>query len=129
MDRLDSLFSMQKDLNDEIRVTRHLEHESGVWIQREMLAMLSEMSEVLEEVGFKWWKNPKPIDSVKLKEELIDMLHFFLSMCIDAGMTPDEMFDMYIEKHDENLKRQHGLSTRSGYDVNALANDAKEEAK
>ena len=27
------------------------------------------------------------IDDAKLKEEIVDVLHFFLGMCIDSGMT------------------------------------------
>jgi dimeric dUTPase (all-alpha-NTP-PPase superfamily) len=31
-------------------------------MQKEVLAMLSELSEVLDEVNFKWWKNPRPVE-------------------------------------------------------------------
>ena len=99
MDRLDEIFAMQKALNDDIITRRHLEGISDTeWIQRQTLAMLSEMAELLNEVNFKWWKNPKPVDEHAVKEELVDILHFFVSMCLRAGMTPQEMYDIYMER-------------------------------
>ena len=91
--------------------------------------MLSEMAEVLDEVNFKWWKNKKEINEKALKEELIDILHFFISMCIDAGMNSDEMLEIYTRKNQENLDRQHGLSSKEGYAVSENQNISKEVQK
>ena len=45
MDRLDEIFRMQKALNDDIIARRHLEGISDTeWIQKQTLAMLSEMA-------------------------------------------------------------------------------------
>lgn len=116
MDRLDEIFRMQKALNDDIIARRHLEGISDTeWIQKQTLAMLSEMAELLNEVNFKWWKNPTPVDDHAVKEELVDILHFFVSMCLRAGMTPQEMYDIYMEKNRENFNRQLGLSKKEGY--------------
>ena len=116
MDRLDEIFRMQKALNDDIIARRHLEGISDTeWIQKQTLAMLSEMAELLNEVNFKWWKNPKPVDDHAVKEELVDILHFFVSMCLRAGMTPQEMYDIYMGKNRENFNRQLGLSQKEGY--------------
>ena len=118
-DKLDIIFQMQQSLNDDIREKHNLEgisHEQ--WIQRHMLAMFSEMAEVLDEVNYKWWKKPKPVDENALREELVDVLHFFVSMCLEAGMTSKDLYDRYIEKNKENFNRQMGLSTKEGYDFN-----------
>ncbi|MBQ9300004.1 MAG: dUTPase [Clostridia bacterium] len=116
MDRLDEIFRMQQALNDDIIARRHLEGISDTeWIQKQTLAMLSEMAELLNEVNFKWWKNPKPVDAHAVKEELVDILHFFVSMCLRAGMTPQEMYEIYMEKNQENFNRQLGLSKKEGY--------------
>jgi dimeric dUTPase (all-alpha-NTP-PPase superfamily) len=115
-DRLSDIFNMQQSLNDDIRSKRNLDgltHEE--WIQKHTLAMLSEMAELLDEVNFKWWKNPKPVDEDALKEELVDILHFYISMCLEAGMTPQELYDRYINKNKENFNRQNGLSEKPGY--------------
>lgn len=115
-DRLSDIFDLQKSLNDDIRAKRGLTgFTREEWIQKHMLAMLSEMAEVLDEVNFKWWKNPKPLDRDALKEELVDILHFYVSMCLEAGLTPKELHARYIEKNRENFDRQNGISQKPGY--------------
>lgn len=118
MDKLDKIFEMQKALNMDIIERRGLEFTKEQWIQKQTLALISEVAEVLDEVNFKWWKNEKPVDDKALKEELIDVLHFFVSMCISAGMTSEEVFDIYMQKNEENFNRQCGKSTKKGYDIN-----------
>lgn len=117
MDKLDKIFEMQKLLDDDIAARRHLEFSTEEWMQKEVLAMLSELSEVLDEVNFKWWKNKKPINDNALRGELVDILHFFVSMCIRSGMSADELFERYAEKNKENFDRQYGRSEKKGYEV------------
>lgn len=86
-DKLNVIFALQKSLDDDITTRRGLNHITPEeWIQRDVLAITAELGELLSEVNFKWWKNPKPIDQSAVKEELVDVLHFFISMCIRAGM-------------------------------------------
>ncbi|MDD3244476.1 MAG: dUTPase [Eubacteriales bacterium] len=118
MDKLEQIFTMQQALNADIRERRGLEeltHEA--WIQKQMLAMLCEMAEVLEETNYKWWKNPKAVDSDALKEEMVDVLHFFVSMCLESGMDAQELYDRYLAKNAENFARQQGRSSKPGYEL------------
>ena len=117
MDKLEKIFEMQKLLDDDIAARRNLDFTAEEWMQKEVLAMLSELSEVLDEVNFKWWKNKKPLDTDALRGELVDILHFFVSMCIRSGMDADELFARYIEKNKENFDRQYGRSEKKGYEV------------
>lgn len=120
-DKLQEIFTMQKSLNDEIKQKRDLTgFTKEEWMQKETLAMLSEMAELIDEVNFKWWKNPKPVDEVKVKEELVDILHFFISMCLIYDMDAQELYDMYMDKNKENFDRQNGKSKKQGYDVAEL---------
>lgn len=117
-DKLDLLFEMQNALDKEIEVTRNLGGiTKDVWIQRETLAMLSELAELIDEVNFKWWKNEKEIDESKVKGELVDILHFFISMCLKMDMTSEELFNIYLDKNKENFDRQHGKSKKPGYSI------------
>jgi dimeric dUTPase (all-alpha-NTP-PPase superfamily) len=117
-DKLDVIFNMQKQFDDELIEKRHLHDISPeIWIQKEVLAMVSELAELLEEVNFKWWKNPKPVNSNRVKEELVDILHFFTSMCLKVGMTADELYEMYLLKNKENFDRQRGMSPKKGYSL------------
>lgn len=45
-------------------------------------------------------------DQLEAKFEIIDMLHFFLNYAISVGMTPQEMYNMYMSKNEENRERQ-----------------------
>jgi hypothetical protein len=45
-------------------------------------------------------------DQLECKFEIIDILHFFLNMATSIGMTPQEMFNMYMSKNQENRDRQ-----------------------
>jgi len=117
MDQLQDIFERQKAFNDSVRQQRHLDFDQCTWIQKETLAMLSELSEVLDEVNFKWWKNAKPVDEDALKEEIIDLMHFLVSMALDSGMTAEEFHARYVRKNQENFDRQAGKSEKKGYAV------------
>lgn len=45
-------------------------------------------------------------DQLECKFEVIDILHFFMNMAISIGMTPQEMYNMYMSKNEENRDRQ-----------------------
>ena len=114
-DMLVEIFRLQKQFDTALAEKRGLDFDQETWIQKEILAIISELSEVLDEVNFKWWKDPQTIDHERLKEEIVDVLHFFVSMCIKAGIGPEELYQAYLEKNKENINRQKGLSDRSGY--------------
>lgn len=118
MDKLDVIFQMQKMLDEDIIERRSLTGISREeWIQKDVLAITAELGELLNEVNFKWWKNQKPLDEAAIREEMVDVLHFFISMCIKAGMDADELFQGYVSKNKENFDRQHGHSQKKGYEV------------
>ena len=114
-DRLEEIFGWQKRFNDRIREDRQLDFPSGEWVQKEAMALMVELGEVMEEARYKWWKNIKPIEPAKLHEELVDVLHFFISMCIDAGLDAESLYQGYLAKNKENFRRQEGLSDKEGY--------------
>lgn len=116
MDKLDEIFDLQKKFDTELVLRRGLEGiDQTTWIQKEVLAIISELGELLDEVNFKWWKNPKPVDREAVKEELVDVLHFFVSMCLKIDLSADELYTAYVEKNKENFRRQHGTSEKEGY--------------
>lgn len=117
MDKLDIIFDMQGKLDGFLRKERGLNFSKEEWMQKEVLAMISELAELLDEVNFKWWKNKKPLDDDKLKDELVDILHFFTAMCLVAEMDSKELFERYLSKNEENFKRQLGTSIKQGYSL------------
>ncbi len=116
MDKLYHIFEMQRTLDAEITAGRNLHHwQMQDWIKHQALAIIVELGEVLDEVNYKWWKNPKPLVKEAIAEELADILHFFVGMCLTAGVSADELYQAYLAKNNENLKRQRGLSGKPGY--------------
>lgn len=117
-DKLDMIFELQEKFDQDVIKNRQLENiRPEEWIQKQALAVMSELAELLNEVNFKWWKNPKEVNTMNVKEELIDILHFFVGMCNRIGMSSTELFKIYIEKNKENFKRQYGLSDKKGYEL------------
>lgn len=117
MDKLERIFYMQNLFDTELIETRNLRFSRDEWIQREVLAMVSELAELLNEVNFKWWKNPVPENEDAIKEELVDVLHFFTAACLKSGMDAEELYERYMEKNRENFDRQHGKSAKKGYEA------------
>lgn len=118
MDKLEQIFQMQLAFDTELAQKRKLEHIAFEdWMQKETIALIAELCEMLNETNFKWWKNPREIDMAAVKEELVDVLHFFVSMCLKTGMDAAELHALYLAKNKENFDRQHGLSAKTGYAV------------
>ncbi len=118
MDKLDIIFAMQEKFDQDVIKNRGLQGVTPEeWIQKQTLAMLSELAELIAEVNFKWWKNPKPVVTDNVREELVDILHFFVGMCNRSGMGSEELFARYIKKNEENFKRQYGMSAKPGYSL------------
>ena len=125
MDKLEEIFRLQGLLQDRLKEERGLNFSMEEWLQRQTLAMVSELAELLEEVNFKWWKNPHELNSEHIHEELCDILHFFIAMCIESGMDAEKLYQVYTAKNHENHLRQDGLSAKPGY--KAPTNPEKDE--
>ncbi|MDD7551030.1 MAG: dUTPase [Eubacteriales bacterium] len=115
-DKLDVIFSLQNALDRDIEQRRGLEGISREeWLQKDAIAIFVELGELLCEVNYKWWKNKKPVNEDAAREELVDVLHFLISMCIRMGMTADDLYNGYVSKNKENFDRQYGRSQKQGY--------------
>jgi hypothetical protein len=56
--------------------------------------------------GFMKFSDLSSADQLECKFEIVDMLHFFMNYAISIGMTPQEMYNMYMSKNKENRERQ-----------------------
>lgn len=69
--------------------------------------LIRELSEAMQELKGKPWKQTYgETDVDKFREELADSLHFFVEICITAGMTADDLFEGYFSAWQKNRKRQ-----------------------
>ena len=90
-EKIDRLFKMQSELDQRIIVGRGLEGQN--LIRERIFALRVEIAELAQEVSDAWkfWKSPKPRDPKKVLEELVDCLHFLLSIGIAIGADPYEV--------------------------------------
>ena len=117
MDKLEHIFELQKAFDDRLAKERGLDYTcTSLWVQKGILAILSELAELLDEVNFKWWKSPHELNQQAIEEELVDILHFYVGLCLKAGVTAEQLYQAYLEKNLENHRRQDGLS-KGGYAV------------
>ena len=88
------------------------------WLRKYCQAIIHEAAEFIESAGFKWWSVDKQCDVHNLKVELVDMLHFWLSLCLIMGMSAEDIADIYFQKLQINHQRQ---------DSNAYSRETKTE--
>ncbi len=83
--------------------------KEGNYLIRDMFnACVQEIGEAIQVLkNWKAWKQTEmPSDSEHFKEEVIDAFHFFVEGCILAGITPDDLHDLYFKKNEVNHFRQ-----------------------
>lgn len=69
--------------------------------------LVRELGEAMQELRSKPWKqNYAPTDVDKFIEEMADSLHFYVEMCITAGVGPDRLFQAYFKAWEKNRGRQ-----------------------
>jgi dimeric dUTPase (all-alpha-NTP-PPase superfamily) len=117
-DKLDSIFERQRALDGFIITQRNLTGWSiSESLQKLCMAIMVETGELASEAGYKWWKNAKPLNMQAIREELVDILHFFVSACNTVGMDASLLYNTYMNKNQENFDRQMGKSAKPGYSL------------
>jgi dimeric dUTPase (all-alpha-NTP-PPase superfamily) len=113
-DRLVEIFEMQEGLNKRIGVdVCNLDEEQQIkWTLNYCRAMSQELAELTDSVPWKWWAKYQTFDKQNARVEIVDMLHFLVSMAQVMGMSAEDMHELYMKKHDVNVQRQD-----SGYTV------------
>ena len=126
---LEDIFRMQLELNDYVFKKNNLKNKSGdvlnmqaiitavknedmmvndlpnKWLVNYSKAIKEELSELDEELLWKWWSKDE-INMQNIRVELIDILHFLISAMMCAGLSAEKVFDIYQQKHAVNIKRQ-----------------------
>lgn len=106
LDRLDHIMILQKRFQTQVD-QRALDDFNQEYIKDMCIAAHSEVTEILNEINWKpWKKTEKIVYTEKYKEEVIDLFHFVLNLAIAGGMDSNELYDMYLSKINENIKRQ-----------------------
>jgi len=114
-DQWRELFRMQAALNRRIGVDTSAmdEAEKARWILNYCRAMSQELAELTDSVPWKWWAKYQKFDEQNARVEVVDLLHFLVSMAQVLGMSADDVFQAYVKKNEVNLRRQDtGYATK-----------------
>ena len=110
---------MQKALNERIGVNTGgmSEEEKTKWILNYCRAMTQEIAELTDSVPWKWWAKYQKFDKQNARVEVVDLLHFLISLAQVLELTPADFYEAYAKKHQVNLDRQaSGYRTKDEHD-------------
>lgn len=137
MDKLEQIMDKQAELQKRLGTdfsTMSLE-ERAEYMRNHRGYLADEIAEALYEMpNYKLWKDYSGMSEgdthrawQKVRMELIDSLHFFVNLLLCAGMTADEVYEMYMAKNKENHRRQdEGYTADKSYREQAVE-DVMEE--
>ena len=136
-DKLDQLFALQTELNDRMFAKKDIRDREGKtltmkalladakstqplgpntlvneWLGKYLTALDDESRELREELLWKWWSKDH-LDMQNIRVEIVDQLHFWLSLALTAGMSAEEVFNTYMQKNAINHARQEQCYSRS----------------
>jgi dimeric dUTPase (all-alpha-NTP-PPase superfamily) len=113
-DMLKRLWEKQTELNLRIGVdcAQMSEEDQQKWILNYCRAMSQEIAELTDSVPWKWWARYQKFDRQNARVEVVDLFHFLISLAQVLGMSAEDVFDTYLQKHKVNLQRQD-----TGYQV------------
>jgi dimeric dUTPase (all-alpha-NTP-PPase superfamily) len=107
-DKLEEIFRLQEQLNKRIGVdtANMTDEQRQQWVLNYCRAMTQEVAELTDSVPWKWWAKYQKFDKQNARVEIIDLLHFLISIAQVLEMTPADFYEAYAKKHQVNLSRQ-----------------------
>lgn len=109
MDKLEEMFKMQHQLNVRIlgpQADQKMRENVTEWVLKYTCALQQEVSELIDCVPWKWWAHYQQVDVEHAKVELVDIVHFVISLAQTLGMSAEDVFQTYMQKNAVNFKRQ-----------------------
>jgi dimeric dUTPase (all-alpha-NTP-PPase superfamily) len=118
-DKLDDMFDRQEsfqkkldcDLGKFLNNKKHYLENYGIQTQEEMtketvIQLFSEINEILNEINWKKHTLDKTTVNVgHVKEEIIDVQHFIINLCLIWNIDPEELYELFIIKNNKNHER------------------------
>ena len=82
MDKLEEIFQMQYELNKRIGIdTANMDEADKIkWVLNYTRALQQENAELIDSVPWKWWAKYQKFDEQNARVEVVDMLHFLVSL-------------------------------------------------
>ena len=104
-DRLDSIFAMQKGLENMMNLDRYPKDTEGR-VSALCTANMHEAVELQRTTNWKWRKTPTAYNEAEAREELIDIWLFVVQASLELNLTPDDILKEYERKNEINRQRQ-----------------------
>lgn len=133
MDQLTRMFMLQRDMQEKSfghDFTKMTDEERIEFIRWNVLALISELNEMLDEIGWKPWAKSNHINESTAFGELIDAWHFMMNLALvispnsSAEETAQAFVSVYEKKRRKNIQRQidgyDGVSTKCPWCKRAL---------
>ena len=77
------------------------------WLNNYLTALEDESRELRKELLWKWWSKDL-IKQDRVRAEIVDQLHFLVSLALCAGYTAESFAQAYLDKNKINEQRQQG---------------------
>ena len=139
MDLLKKMFRMQQDFNDycfekngitdnegnilnmgriicDAKQAKHGYNSlSNKWLGNYLTALNDESRELKDELLWKWWSKDN-LDMQNIRVEIVDQLHFWMSLAMSAGLDAEDVYLLYEQKNKINLQRQNNEYSKKNKD-------------
>ena len=147
-DMLQEIFRIQAELNDHIFAKQAIRSRSGSpltmeeireqvnaeafgpnddvnrWLSNYLTALDDESRELRAELLWKWWSKDR-LDIQNIRVEIVDLLHFLVSLAQCAGLSAEDIYRVYLKKNEINFQRQaQGYSQQTKTESDNRAIDA-----
>ncbi len=93
-----------------------------IWLRNYLTALEKECEELRAELPWKWWSKDE-INMQNIRVEIVDQLHFLVSLAQVAGLDAKELHRLYMAKHAVNNQRQdngYSQATKNEADNKAI---------
>jgi len=114
IDLLEKMYEAQLKLNKRIGRDTLCDENKEEYILDLIIALEDEVAELKNCLNWKWWskayndyKKYGVIDKQNAVVEMVDILHFYLSLMQTLDITPEKLYDVYMQKNKINLDRQN----------------------
>jgi dimeric dUTPase (all-alpha-NTP-PPase superfamily) len=102
-DKLDEIFRLQRGLNLRIGVdtAQMTDEQREQWVLNYCRAMSQEIAELTDSVPWKGWAKYQKFDKQNARGEVIDLLHFLISLAQILGTSVKDVYSSLIRSASE----------------------------
>ena len=115
-DKLDKIFETQHKFQTKLGVFEKISESFSMkqqYINQMILACHEEIVEIMRETAYKnpefmpfGWKKNQKFNGDKMKDEIVDLLHFIINLSLVSEMDANELYLRYCKKNGVNYDRQ-----------------------